>query len=146
MGERLANPCFKTRLLGRHESALWKPGSEQPVQSPHLQVYSAANFDFRDLHRCKFDQANFTIGNRRRDFYTDVVATVLVRYDFRVVPHVAEPLTIRQATSLSPQNQPLRSAHDPIPAEGLLNPDIGDVAWRKSAETDLEPIRVGAGF
>src|SRR5262245_26289956 len=94
VGEWAPDPSFKARLIGGHESAGRKPSPKQPVQRAHLQIDRSANFDFSNLHGWKLHPTDFAAWSHVGNFETNVVAALLVGYDFWVVPHVSEPLSV----------------------------------------------------
>jgi len=103
----------------------------------------AASVDLGNPHGWKPEAADVAIGHRLVDHECNVVAAVRQGDDLWLVPHVAQPLTVRQTALLSPGEQMPECRFCCTLAVGIEHPQIGDGACGKVAHARLEPIRIG---
>lgn len=79
------------------------------------------------------------------DLHGHVVAAVLVGDDFRILPHVAEPLPVGEVAALGPRDEALRGLDDTSPLIRIEYTDVGHRPRLQLAHDHLEAVGVFAG-
>lgn len=102
------------------------------------------NVNFGDPHGWKPVTADVACGHQCVDHERDVVAAVRQGDDFRLVPHVAQPLAACQIALLGPGKQTPECRLRCTIGVGLEHPHVSDGARWQVAQTRHEPIRIGA--
>lgn len=146
VGEGAADPSFEPGLIGGDKATGGKPGGVQPIEGAQLKINAAADFNFGYLHGREFDAAHFAPRSFLRNDEADIVAALIVRGYFRVVPHVAKPLSIGEAAELRPSQETINRADSGAFIVTFGDPDVGDAPRRQPPEPDLETVRILPGW
>src|SRR5262245_13100446 len=93
-------------MVVRNVAAAWKPRAEEPLQCAEFQVDAAADLNLCNGHRWKPEPADLTHRRESLRFDGSVIAAVLKRNEFGILPLVAKPLAFRDPVPLGPGHEP----------------------------------------
>ena len=140
--ERTSYPGLESRLIVGNEAAPRQPGLVQPVDRARLELDPTAQDHLRHAHRRELEAADLARGLDVVDHERDVVPAILEGDDLGFLPHVAEPLTVREPALDRPCEKPFNGRLRGTLAIRIEYADVCDGSCRQVAELNLEAVGV----